>query len=216
MRIEGAIFDLDGTLLDSMPVWDDIGEKYLRSLGLTPARDLQGDIKVLSLAESARLLRREYQLPYTEEEIMAGINGLIEDQYRAFIQLKPGARKLLRSLHDAGVKMCIATATDRYLVETALERLDLSAFFQFIITCGEVGCGKDQQVIYNTALGLLATKRKNTVVFEDALHAIKTAKNAGFTVVGVYDPSAAEDQELIRSIADFYIYSLREWEALQL
>lgn len=212
MKAKGLIFDLDGTLLDSMAIWNGIGEKYLKTLGLTPANDLQEKIKILSLLQSAKLLREDYQLPYSNEEICQQINALIEAQYLNFIPTKPYVHDFLQRLHLAGAKMCIATATDRYLVEAALQRLGIAGYFEFIITCGEVGCGKDEAVIFQRALELLNTAPEETIVLEDAFHAIKTAKAAGFTVIGVHDPSAAMDEAAIKSLADSYIYSFKEWE----
>jgi len=212
MRYKGVIFDLDGTLLDSMPVWSNISGRYLQSVGRTPSPDLRGKIKTMSLLQSAQLLREQYQLPYTNEEVCQQINDLIEDQYLSFVMLKPHVLDFLQRLRKAGVNMCIATATDRYLVEAALKRLDIAEYFSFIITCSEVGCGKDEAVIFQKALEQLNTQLNETVVFEDALHAIKTAKAAGFTVVGIHDLSAKKDEQEIRSIADRYIYSFKEWE----
>jgi len=212
MKHKGVIFDLDGTLLDSMSIWDNIGGKYLRTLGLDPADDLQDKIKIMSLLQSARLLRERYCLPYTEYEIMLQINTLIEEQYRSFVPLKPSVSAFLQRLNKSGAVLCIATATDRFLVDAALERLGVAGYFKFIITCGEVGCGKDEPLIFQRALELLNTRLDDTVIFEDALHAIRSAKAAGFTVVGVHDASAASDEEAIKSIADSYIYTFDEWK----
>ena len=212
MKLKGVIFDLDGTLLDSMLVWANISGRYLQSVGRIPSPDLRGKIKTLSLLQSAQLLREQYQLPYTNEEICQQINALIEDQYLSFVSLKPHVLDFLQRLNKAGVKMCIATATDRYLVEAALKRLEIAEYFSFIVTCGEVGCGKDESVIFHKALELLNTQLNETVIFEDALHAIMSAKVAGFMVVGVQDSSAETDKDEIMAIADRYIYSFKEWE----
>jgi len=212
MKVKGIIFDLDGTLLDSMSVWDDIGGKYLKSQGRTPDPELREKLRPLSLAQSAQLLQEQYQLPYTEKEIMAQINSLIEKQYLYSVSLKPKTAEFLEKLAHKGIKMAIATATDRYLVEAALERLNIAGYFSFIITCGEIGCGKDQPAIYTKALEQLETGLEETVIFEDALHAVQTAKAAGYTVIGVHDPSAAKDEQALRAVADDYIYSFEEWE----
>ncbi len=215
MRPRGVIFDLDGTLLDSMPVWYDIGCLYLQKLRLEPAPDLREQLKTKSLLQSAQYLKEEYQLPYDEQEIMQQINSLLEEHYKKHIPPKPYVPEFLQNLLRAGSKLCVATATDRYLVEAALDRLGLSGYFSFILTCGEVGCGKDQAVIFEKALELLGTPKEETLIFEDALYAIRTAKNAGFKVIGIYDSSSENDMETIKAIADDYIFSYQEWEAKQ-
>jgi len=212
MNIKGVIFDMDGTLLDSMPVWDELGHKYLQSVGCTPAEDLRERLRPLGLAETAQLFKEEYQLPYSVDQIMDQLNKLIEDYYFHSIPLKPGAAELLERLSQKGVKMALATATDRYLVEAALQRLGILHYFTCILTCGEVGCGKDQPLIYTRAMEMLQTRPEETIIFEDALHAARTAKNAGYTVVGVYDPSAARHEEALRAITDYFIYSFEDWE----
>jgi thiamine-phosphate pyrophosphorylase len=150
-------------------------------------------------------------LPDTVEKIMADINGLIEDAYRNTLPLKSGAAELLEVLRQANLPMVIATATDRYLVEAALQRNGVLEYFQDIFTCGMVGAGKDQPLIYEMACAALQTKKRETWVFEDALHAIVTAKQAGFPVVAVYDPAFHADQQAIGRLADIHLSSLDEW-----
>ena len=107
--------------------------------------------------------------------------------------------------------MYIATNTDRDLVEAALKHTRLEGYFRGILTCGEVGVGKkDSPEVYERAMRRLRGNKKDTVIFEDALHAIRTAKAAGFRVCGVYDPSAEDDQEEIKSLSDYYIRSFEE------
>ena len=112
--LKGAIFDFDGTLFDSMFIWDTVGETYLRSLGKEPDADLQKVLKPMSLLQSAEYLQAHYQLSLSVEEICAGINQMVEDFYFHTVQPKPGVIELLEELHRRNIKMCIATATDRY------------------------------------------------------------------------------------------------------
>ncbi|MEY8233071.1 HAD hydrolase-like protein [Oscillospiraceae bacterium 50-16] len=117
MRIRGAIFDVDGTLLDSMFIWDTIGETYLRSIGYEPREKLNEVFKNMSLFQAARYYRTEYGVTLSIDEIMNGVNAMLERYYRFEVSLKPGVAELLAQLQASGVKLCIATATDRYLVE---------------------------------------------------------------------------------------------------
>lgn len=210
MRIKGAIFDLDGTLLDSMFIWDRIGEEYLISRGITPKENLKERFKSMSLVQAAEHYRQEYGISDSIDEICDGVNRMIEHLYRDKVLPKEGAADCLRLLQEQGVKMCVATATDRYLAEAALRRTGLLQFFSEIFTCTEVGFGKDQPAIYHAACNHLGTTIDDTIIFEDALYAITTAKAAGFRVVGVCDPSEQKHAEAIGKLCDIYIQSYHE------
>ncbi len=139
MKICGAIFDVDGTLLDSMFIWDIIGENYLRSIGYEPRENLKEVFKNMSLRQAACYYRKEYGVTLGEDEIMEGVNALLERYYRCEFPLKPEMAEFLMRLHKAGVKLCIATATGRYLVEADLSRLGVMSYFSGMFTCYEVG-----------------------------------------------------------------------------
>lgn len=202
--LKGAIFDLDGTLLDSMFIWDTIGEDYLRTLGKEPHEDLREAFMPLTLAEAAEYYREHYSVTLSVTEIVDGVNAMVEGIYRTKVTLKPGIKEYLRWLKENGVKMCVATVTDQYLVEETLERLGIRHYFAEIFTCAEVGFGKDKPIIYRKALEHLGTTKEETCVFEDSLFALKTAKEDGFTAVGVYDKHENRQDEL-RHLADYYI-----------
>lgn len=202
--IKGAIFDVDGTLLDSMFIWDTIGEDYLRSIGYEPREDLGEAFKAMSLYQAACYYRREYGVTRSPEEIMAGVNEMVMHYYRDVVQLKPGAADFLYRLKELGVKMCIATATDKFLVEAALVRCGISKLFSEIFTCTLVGHGKDEPVIFREAMKHLGTEKHSTFVFEDALYAVRTAKKDGFPVVGIRDVHE-ERQAEIKALADLYL-----------
>lgn len=203
-NIKGAIFDLDGTLLDSMSIWEDVGEKYLLSCGIIPFENIGEVLKTMSLFQAAEYFQKEYKIKQTTEEIIQGIDKMVEKFYKEEAKLKPGVKEFLEKLFQKGVKMCVATASEKELVEAALVRCEVRNYFVDILTCSQVGCGKDQPVIYEEALKILGTQKSETLVFEDAIHAITTAKQAGFTVAGVYEASE-KDQGKVREAADYYI-----------
>lgn len=202
--IKGAIFDVDGTLLDSMGVWDTIGEDYLRSLGYEPREKLNEKFRTMSIREAAAYYISEYGVPLTVEEICSQVNGWIERFYREEAQLKPGAAGFVKRLYDAGVKLVIATATDDFLVEAALERCGVMGYFSGLITCTHVNQGKDRPDVYRAAMESIGTSRENTVVFEDSLKALRTAREDGFLTVGVCD-RFERDQAGLKAMADYYI-----------
>lgn len=212
MKLEAAIFDLDGTLLDSMPIWQGLGENYLLQKKLQPAPGLQDALKTMSLTQAAQHFRAAYGLHETEATILTEIETLIADLYRYEVPLKAGAAEYLQTLQEQDVKMCIATATERNLAESALERLGIREYFSTILTSSEVKAGKDDPLIYHRALEHLGAPLTKTVIFEDALHAIETATAAGFRVVGVYDETAAQDRERIEALTEQYIYSFSDWK----
>jgi len=211
--IQGMIFDFDGTLFDSMFIWDTAGETYLRSIGKEPADDLQNILKPMSLHQSADYLRVHYSIPLSTEEIMDGINRTVEALYFHTVEPKPGVIGFLEELDRKGMRMCIATATDRYQVEAALERCGMRHFFSEIFTCTEVGSGKDQPLIFRKAMEHLGTDRSNTVIVEDAWHAIRTAKSDGFIVAAVFDVHESM-QRSIRETADIYLTDYSDLDPL--
>ena len=202
--ISGAIFDLDGTLLDSMWIWASIGEKYLRSVGYEPKENLNDTFRAFNLYQAACYYISEYGVTLSVDEIMNGINAMVEKYYRNEVVLKTGVAEFLKQLSENGVRMCIATATDKYLVEAALERCGISKYFSDIFTCTSVGHGKDEPVIYREALKHLGTDKSETVVFEDSLHALATAKADGFITTAIFDCHEKNQSEL-KKLADYYI-----------
>ena len=214
MRIRGAIFDVDGTLLDSMFIWDTIGETYLRSIGYQPKENLNETFKNMSLHQAARYYQTEYGVTRSIDEIMDGVNAMLERYYRFEVPLKPGVAELLERLRQSGVRLCIATATDRHLVEAALDRCGVLSCFGEIFTCNEVGHGKDEPDIFEEALRFLGTRREETLVFDDALYAVRTAKEAGFPVAAVYD-SHERSQAEVRARSDLYLEDLTQLVELQ-
>ncbi len=210
--IDGAIFDVDGTLLDSMYVWKDAGPNYLLSRGIDTTGQPNKVFKAMTLLQAAEYYQEEYGLKESADEIISGIYKGIEHFYFDEVELKPGVRDFLHVLYSENIRMCIATATDRYLIEAALARNGIAEFFSEIFTSSEVGVGKSNPTIYLKALEHLQTKKESTLVFEDALYAIKTAKKAGFKVVGVFDKFESENQDEIKGLVDFYTKSFIELE----
>ena len=201
----GAVFDLDGTLLDSNGFWERAPEAWLAALGKQAKPGLGKAVFTMTLPEAADYLIAEYGLVQTPEEIAAGVNAAMERFYRYDISLKPGVPVLLQALQACGVPCAIASVTDKALVETALARFDLLSCFAAIVTTEEAGAGKHRPDVYLRAAERLGTAPAETLVFEDALHALITAKNAGFRTVGVYDAASADRQAEIRAVSEFYL-----------
>lgn len=197
-----AIFDMDGTLVDSMPLWKNLAVEYLRSKGVSSIPgDLLERIKPMTMSQSAELFRQEFGLT---GDIEAQMNAMMEEHYRRDIPLKPGVFEYLQAHRD--VKMCVASATAEHLMRACLDRLGVLPCFEFLLSCERVGAGKDSPAVYLEAAKRLGAEPADIAVYEDALYAIRTAKNAGFHVIGVRDPST--DPEAVRAAADEFI----NWE----
>lgn len=209
--LKGAIFDLDGTILDSMSIWDTIGEDYLRSLGIEPKENLKETFKTFTLKQAAEYYRKNYGVTLSVSGIIDGVNKMVERYYTETVPLKSGVKVFLEKLKANDVKMCIATVTDRQLVEAALDRLGVRDYFSEIFTCASVGHSKEEPHIYREAQKHLGTAKNETVVFEDALHALKTAKSDGFITVGVFDIHE-ENQAELKTTADHYIEDYSEFD----
>lgn len=210
MRLQSAIFDMDGTLLDSMPMWQELGVSLLGRFGVEADAELQERLKPMTLRQGAAYCWETYHLEPTVEELVALLEQRVDHFYHNEVQAKPGVARFLSLLKMEGVWMYVATATDRHLAEAALRHAGIDGFFRGLVTSAEVGSGKDNPEIFERAMRRLRSNKKDTVVFEDSLHAIRTAKAAGFRVAGVYDASSEAQQEEIRSLADYYIRSFDE------
>ena len=211
MRLQSAIFDMDGTLLDSMSTWRYLGRNTLLELGKEPRPDLEEHLKNRDMRTGAAYCVEAYGLDCSVDEMMDLLNARIRDFYQNRVQAKPGVERFLSLLKMEGVWMYVATNTDRSLAEAGLRHAGLDGYFRGLMTCAEVGAGKNESPeIYERCMRRLRSTKKDTVVFEDALHAIQTARDAGFRVCGVYDPSSEADQETIRQLSEYYIRSFEE------
>ena len=189
-----AIFDMDGTLVDSMPWWQRVGVEFLASRGVTnPSAELLERIK-----------------PMTLLEIAAEINSMMAEHYRRDVKLKPGAAEYLRALKEKGVRMCVASATVEPLVTACLNRLGVLDCFEFLISCADVGAGKDRPDVFLAAAERFGAAPEDVASYEDAIFAARTAVDAGFYTVGVYDATADAAWEQLKAITREHI---TDWKA---
>ena len=211
MRLQSAIFDMDGTLLDSMPTWRELGPTFLREADIEATPEQLHALRTMTDHEVIPYLREVCGLQKSPEEIMNEIIRRMEDFYTNRVRPKPGLEKFLSILKMEGVWMYVATATHRRLAEKALKTAGIDHYFRGIVTSAEAGTHKrDSADIYEMAMRRLQSNKRDTVVFEDALYAIRTAKAAGFRVAGVYDVTEEADQPEIQRISDYYIRSYEE------
>jgi len=204
------IFDLDGTLIDSMPVWSDFGLEFLKKEGVVPDFDYKKDIMRLSFKETAEYFIKVFGIKKTADEIIKGITEIYADKYKYEIPLKEGVYEFLEKSSNSGIKMSILTASERYYIIPLLKRLGIEKFFDRLITCSEINMNKQNGEIYNKACEILGYKKEYTAVFEDAMHAVKSAKEGGFFTVAIYDEAEKDNVENIRETSDLFINNFNE------
>ena len=214
--IRGAIFDMDGVVLDSMAIWHDLGVRYLQGQQLSPEDGLNEKLFSMSMEQGAAYLKAHYPLPYSEEEILRQLSDMVEHFYCEEVQAKDGIRQLLDALRHRNIPMVAATSSPRGHIEAALRRLGLLDYFRQIYTTSEVGASKHSPEIYRLCAAFLGAENAETLVFEDSLYALETAAADGFPTVGVCDLQGEVNQQGLQQRADYYLKNISEYSVISL
>lgn len=197
--IKAVIMDIDGTLLDSMPIWEDLGKRYLASLGIQANAHLNTILFPMSFDEATHYLKEHYHLKQTEKEIKAGLINELEAFYLHQVQLKSGTRDFLKLISQYHIPIIIATTGHLQLIKKALERLHVWHYFQKAYACAS----KRTADIYLNIAHDLHLNNQDILVVEDTYIAIRSAKNATFLVAHIYDEASWKDNNAIKAIVDF-------------
>ena len=213
MNITGAIFDFDGTLFDSMHVWKGIRYKIFDIIGVELTKEDEEAFKGLFLKETIVLAKERFNLQESYEELLGKLFQYIKNRYLTETEPKNDIIEFLQKLKSKGVKIGIATATGEVALEAVLEKYGMLHYFSAIYSTYTVGASKTEPRVYDVVLNELGTDKNTTWVFEDALYAAKTAKANGYNVVGIYDKSEPEQEELKKTV-DIYINNYCELDVL--
>ena len=212
MQHKYCIFDMDGTLVDSMGHWKNLEREFLLSKQVD--EDVDEVLKVIqhmTIPAAMEYFIGRFGFEGTVESLTEEFNALMAAHYASDVEVKPGVPAYLEKLRENGVKMCIASATSVPLVTICLERLGLAQYFEFLLSCVDVIASKDKPDVFLEAARRLGGTPAETAVFEDSLVASTTAKAAGFYVVGIYDKYSAHNWPAIQELADELI---EDWETV--
>lgn len=213
--IKGIIFDLDGTLIDSMSIWYETDVKFLTENGIeNPPRDASEAVKKMSVEQSANYFINRFMLKCTAEYVINRIEELVRIEYEEKIPLKPYALELLDFLDNKGIPYGIATATYSSLAKAVLKRLGIFDRMKFLLTDMEYPRGKKFSDIFMGGRDILGAETNEILVVEDSVHCVRTASEAGFITAGIYDRNSESDQKELERISDYYFKSLKEIESL--
>ena len=201
-RYRGIIFDLDGSLMDSMWIW--------RRYDLTLPEGFQDEISGRSFYETAVIFKERFRLPESLEEIMAEWNRMAFEKYAHEVFLKPGADVLLQYCADHGIRLAIATSNSRELVDQVLTSNGVTDLFQAIVTGSEVTRGKPEPDVYLCAAEKIGVAPEEALAFEDIVVGIRSAKAAGMEACAVYDEASSHTEEMKRREADYWIRDFRD------
>lgn len=208
MKFKMAIFDMDGTLIDSLGVWkilwQKIGEEFLGKKDFTPTEYDDKLVRTMLLNDAMDLIHNNYKICSSGNELLDFANDIMKWFYSEVVCVKDGVIDYLKYLKSNGIKMCLVTATAKELVNLALKNCELVDYFPEIISCADIGKGKDELDAFFAACDLFGVKSKDVCVFEDSLLAIETVKKASFQTVGIYDKNNF-CQDKIKEISDIYI-----------
>ena len=207
--MKAYIFDLDGTLLDSMGIWQDIDIEFLRKRNIPIPADYSDSISALSFPEAAAYTINRFGLPDSRDDLMSEWSNMAVYAYSHTVKLKPYARDYLLALRESGVKLAVATSATPELYIPALKNNGIYDLFHIICSADEVGHGKSRPDIFLHTANKLAVSPCDCIMFEDLLVAVKSAKSIGMTVYGVYDKASEDDWEQIKLVADGTITDFR-------
>ena len=207
-NIEGAIFDMDGTLIDSLMLWDIIwskfGSQFCEDGIFAPTSADDKAVRTMTLKDAMDYIHTQYNIGKTGNELLEEANKIIMEFYSEQVELKDGVAEFLKYCYDKGIKMCIASATDINLIKIAAKHCGIEKYFVNILSCADIGKGKDKPDIYIKAMESLGTTAQDTWIFEDSHIAICTADKLGIKTVGIYD-KYNYGQDEIKKIATVYI-----------
>ncbi|MDO5755182.1 MAG: HAD family phosphatase [Tissierellia bacterium] len=199
------IFDMDGTLIDSMGQWISLIADYMESLKIKAEPQFMDDLKPKTLNESIVAIHERYNINRSLEEGVDFMHGLMRKAYLHDFDLKPGVRKGLERLKSMGMDMMVATATPDDLAHVALEAQGIDHYFQHVQTCKNSGFNKSDPRYWEMAMDKIGGKKENVAIFEDALYCVETVRSMDLYTICIEDMTAISDEKRLRQLSNQYV-----------
>ena len=207
-NMKAAIFDMDGTLVNTLVLWnvmwDGFGKKYMGIDGFRPDAAFDRELRTMTLIDAMERIHERFGIGADKHELHRDAQAMCIDYYENRVEMKPGAREFLDDLLERGIPMVLASATDPVLIRAGLRHCGMEKYFTAVLSCADIGKGKEEPDIFLLALEKLGTSAEQTWMFEDSVVALQTAKSIGMPAVGIYDQYNYGHDELER-LADIYI-----------
>lgn len=217
MKIKGAIFDMDGTLVDSLgfwkKYWHDFGKHFFNTDNFVVDTELDKKVRTTIFVQAVQFAKDFYHLDVSDEELMSFSRKGIDDFYRNDVRPKDGVFAFLDHLRACGTELCVASASEMGHVKTALAHHGLDRYFETVLSCADIGKNKDEPDIYLLAAEKLGLEPCDICVFEDSYVALETAKKAGFLTVGIYD-AYNYGQDRLCAASNIYLGKGHAWDEL--
>lgn len=208
--IRSVVFDVDGVLLDSLDIWNDLGERYIRKCGYIPVENMSQIISEMSMEDSAKWMKNIYGMSQEPSVIVTELEEMLKEFYSKEVKTEPGVLELLSFLKKKKIPCIAATSGMKSLTLAGFKRTGIDRYISEVITEEDAGKDKHHADIFHKACSCLQTEVSETLVVEDSLYALKTAHKAGFQTVGMQEKHNEKDREEIKKTADYYCCDMKE------
>lgn len=212
--MKNLIFDLDGTIIDSLYIWEQLAYEYIKGLGYKVDRDISREIETMNLEEASRYLREKFSLNKTEEEIRDELKDLIKKYYEEKFQAKEGLIDFVKKSYRAGYNLVVGTTIEEDLAGIILKRLGIDRYFKRIFTEENLKLSKRDSLYYEKILEFMDFKPEDSILFEDSLYALESAKKVGLKLVLIRDTYHEKDFARASSLADLVIENFTDLEEI--
>lgn len=203
--MKAAVFDVDGTLVDSISFWENLAKNYLISIKITPKDNLNKALEILTIEEGVLYMKEEYNIEKTPIEIRKEMDELMFSFYKKDVKLKPYVIEMIKFLNYKGIRLAIASVISEELILSVLDRYNIANYFEFIQTCENTNISKDDEEFFKVLIRRLNLKPNEIFLFEDSLYSMKSAKRVNLNVIAVEEKSSIKNLEEIVEVSDIYI-----------